>query len=118
MIMFRHSRPEIERITRTLTLLNPDDLQARPATEFEVLLTGLNCGDTFVLEVEGPDARRAVERVARLPMFLREDAKQATQNSRSHRWEALELSAGILAGRQAGRCSAVVPAECALAGRR
>jgi phosphotransferase system HPr (HPr) family protein len=116
MIMFRQLRPEIERIARTFTLLNPDGLQARSATEFvscvllfkstamihvrgkqypadrilEVLLAGLNGGDTFVLEVEGPDARRAVERIARLPMFLREDANQATQNSRSHHREALD----------------------------
>ena len=37
----------------------------------EVLLAKLDCGDTFVLEVEGPDARRAVERIACLPMFMR-----------------------------------------------
>lgn len=116
MIMFRHLRPEIERITRPLTLLSPDGLQARPATEFvncvllfestvtihvrgkrypgdrilEVLLAGLNCGDTFVLEAEGPDARRAVDRIARLSMFLREDAKQSTQRSRSRRWEVFD----------------------------
>ena len=115
MIIFRHLRPEIERVTRELTLFNAHGLHARPATEFvscvllfestvtihakgkrypadrilEVLLAKLDCGDTFVLEVEGPDARRAVERIARLPMFVRERPDTRKQ-SRNHRWEALD----------------------------
>ena len=115
MIMFRHPHPEIERITRRLTLLNPHGLHARPATEFvscvllfestvtihakgkpypadrilEILLAKLDCGDTFVLDVEGPDARRAVDRIARLPMFLREQP-DARKHSGSPRWEALD----------------------------
>ena len=116
MIMFRHSRPEMERITRELTLRNAHGLHARPATEFvscvllfestvtiqakgqrypadrilEVLRAGLNCGDTFVLEAEGPDAARAVERVARLPMFRRAGKESGQQDSGSRRWEALD----------------------------
>src|SRR5258708_38276703 len=116
MIMFRHLRPEIERITRTLTLLNPDGLEARPATEFvscvllfestvtihvkgkrypadrilEVLFAGLNGGDTFVLEAEGPDAERAVARIARIPMFLTEDAQLEPHKSRTPRRETLD----------------------------
>jgi phosphotransferase system HPr (HPr) family protein len=116
MIIFRHLRPEIERITRELTLLNAHGLHARPATEFvscvllfestvtinakgkrypadrilEVLLARLDCGDTFVLEAEGPDARRAVERIARLPMFLEKGEENRKQNSQRLRWEALD----------------------------
>jgi phosphocarrier protein len=115
MITFRHLRPAIERVTRELTLFNAHGLHARPATEFvscvllfestvtirakgkrypadrilEVLLAKLDCGDTFVLEVEGPDARRAVERIARLPMFL-EARPDTRKHSRNPRWEALD----------------------------
>ena len=113
MIMFRNLRPDVERITRKLTLLSPNGLQALPATEFvscvlsfkstvtihfkgkrypadrilEVLLADLNGGDTFVLEAEGPDARRAVERIARLPMFMPE---QSLDPKPFLRWEALD----------------------------
>lgn len=98
-----------------MTLFNAHGLHARPATEFvtcvllfksaatihangkrypadrilEVLLAKLNCGDTFVLEVEGPDARRAVERIARLPMFLPKQPKLRNP-ARSHLWEAFD----------------------------
>ena len=115
MIILRHLRPEIERVTRELTLFNAHGLHARPATEFvscvllfestvtihakgkrhpadrilEILLARLDCGDTFVLEAEGPDARRAVERIASLPMFLQE-RPVPTKHSRSPRWEALD----------------------------
>jgi len=115
MIMFRQLRPEIERHTRELTLLNPDGLRAEPATEFvscmllfrstvtihtkgkkypadrilEVLLADLSCGDTFVLEAEGPDAGRALERIARLPMFLPERS-ETRKRRRSQRWEAFD----------------------------
>jgi len=87
MIMFRQLRPEIERHTRELTLLNPDGLRAEPATEFvscmllfrstvtihtkgkkypadrilEVLLADLSCGDTFVLEAEGAFLRHPAD---------------------------------------------------------
>ncbi len=115
MIMLRHPHPAIERITRELTLLNPDGLRAQPAAEFvscvllfestvtihakgkrypaerilEVLLAELDCGATFLLEAEGPDATRAVERIARLPMFLPE-RPETRKHSRSHRWEAID----------------------------
>ena len=115
MINLRHLRPEIERVIRELTLFNAHGLHARPATEFvscvllfestvtihakgkrhpadrilEILLARLDCGDTFVLEAEGPDARRAVERIASLPMFLQE-RPVPTKHSRSPRWEALD----------------------------
>ncbi len=115
MIMFRHPRPEIEPLTKELTLFNPDGLRTEPAIEFvscvllfkstvtihakgkqfpadrilEVLLADLSCGDTFVLEAEGPDAGRAVERIARLPMFLPE-RPETGKRSRSHQWEALD----------------------------
>ena len=115
MTIFPQLRPEVERVTRELTLFNAHGLHARPATEFvtcvllfesavtihakgkrypadrivELLLAKLNCGDTFVLEVEGPDARPAMERIARLPMFLREQP-DARKHSRSPRWEALD----------------------------
>ena len=114
-ILFRQPRPGIEQLTRELTLLNPDGLRTEPATEFvscvllfnstvtihakgkqypadrilEVLLADLSCGETFVLEAEGPDARRAVERIALLPMFMRE-RPEIRRHSRSHRWEALD----------------------------
>jgi len=113
MIMFRYLRPERERITRTLTLVNPDGLQALSATEFvscvlpfkstitihfkgkqypadrilEVLLADLNGGDTFVLEAEGPDARRATERIASLPMFSREQPVPS-KHPRNVGWQA------------------------------
>lgn len=113
--MFRQPRPEIARLTRELTLLNPDGLRAGPATEFvscvllfestvtihakgkqhpadrvlEVLLADLSCGDTFVLEAEGPDAGRAVERIARLPMF-RLERPETRKRFRSHRWETFD----------------------------
>ena len=53
------------------------------------MLAKLDCGDTLVLEVEGPDARRAVERIASLPMFLRE-RPVPPKHSRSLTWEALD----------------------------
>ncbi len=107
--------PETERVTRELTLFNGHGLHARPATEFvtcvlsfksavtihnkgkrypadrivEVLLAKLNCGDTFVLEVEGPDAVRAMERIARLPMFLPKQPN-VLKPARRHRWEACD----------------------------
>jgi len=113
MIMFRNSLPDVERITRKLTLLNSDGLQASPATQFvscvlsfkstvtihfngkqypadrilEVLLADLNGGDSFELEAEGPDARRAVDRIGRLPMFLPEQSVSAKPFLR---WEALD----------------------------
>ena len=113
--IFPQLRSEVERVTRELTLFNDHGLHARPATQFvtcvllfksavtihakgkrypadrivEVLLAQLNCGDTFVLEVEGPDARRAVERIARLPMFLPE-RPNLRKPARSHRWEAFD----------------------------
>jgi phosphotransferase system HPr (HPr) family protein len=115
MITFRNPRPEIERHTRELTLLSRDGLRTEPATEFvscvlsfkstvtihakgkqypadrilEVLLADLSCGDTFVLEAEGPDAGRAMERIARLPMFLRERS-ETRRRVRSPRWEAFD----------------------------
>jgi phosphotransferase system HPr (HPr) family protein len=114
-ISFPQLRPETERVTRELTLFNAHGLHARPATEFvscvllfkstvtihargkpypadrilEILLAKLNCGDTFVLEAEGPDARRAVERIAQLPMFLPE-RPNLRRPARSQRWEALD----------------------------
>src|SRR3954466_64033 len=113
MVMFRNLRPEIERITRQLTLHNPGGLQAFPATEFvncvlsfkstvtihfkgkqypadrilEVLLADLSGGDTFMLEAEGPDARRAVDRIGRLPMFA---PGQSPSAKLFLRWEALD----------------------------
>jgi phosphotransferase system HPr (HPr) family protein len=95
MIMFRQPRPGIERLTRELTLLNPAGLRTEPAIKFvscvllfnstvtihakgkqypadrilEVLLADLSCGDTFLLEAEGRDAARAVERAT--PMACR-----------------------------------------------
>ena len=115
MIMFRQPRPGMERQTRELTLLNSDGLRAEPAIEFvscvllfdstvtihtkgkrypadrilEVLLAELSCGDTFLLEAEGRDAARAVERIGRLPMFWQERGVQA-RRSRNLRWEALD----------------------------
>jgi phosphotransferase system HPr (HPr) family protein len=97
MIMFRRANQEIEHVTRQLTLLNPDGLRAEPAIELvncvllfdstvtiqtkgkrypahrilEILLADLGCGDTFLLEAEGRDAARAVDRIGRLRMFLR-----------------------------------------------
>ena len=115
MIIYRHFRSEIERITKELTLFNAHGLDARPATEFvtcvlsfestvticakgkrypadrilEILLAKLNCGDTFILEVEGPDAKRAAERIARLSMFL-EARPDIGKHAPSPRWEALD----------------------------
>jgi phosphotransferase system HPr (HPr) family protein len=113
MIMFRNLRPEIERITRKLTLHNRDGLQALPATEFvncvlsfkstvtihfkgkqypadrilEILLADLNGGDTFVLEAKGPDARRAVDRIGRLSMFV---PGQSLPPKSFLRWEPID----------------------------
>jgi len=115
MIILRQLRPEIERVTRELTLFNAHGLHARPAAEFascvllfestvtvhakgkrypadrilEILLAKLDCGDTFVLEAEGPDARQAIERIASLPMFLREQPN-TQMRSRSQRGEAFD----------------------------
>jgi len=115
MIILRQLRPEIERVTRELTLFNAHGLHARPAAEFarcvllfestvtvhakgkrypadrilEILLAKLDCGDTFVLEAEGPDARRAADRIARLPMFVRE-SPVSPKHIRNLRWEALD----------------------------
>jgi phosphocarrier protein HPr len=115
MIILRHPRPQTERVTRELTLFNAHGLHTRPATDFvncvllfestvtivtkekrypadrilEVLLAGLNHGDTFLLEVEGPDARRAVDRIASLPMFMREQPVPP-KHFRNPRWEALD----------------------------
>ena len=115
MIILRQLRPETERVTRELTLFNAHGLHARPATEFvgrvllfestvtihakgkqypadrilEILLAKLDCGDAFVLEVEGPDARRAMECLAGLPMFRREQP-DARKHSRNPRWEVLD----------------------------
>ena len=115
MLTLRHSHPEIARVTRELTLCNAHGLHARPAAEFvncvllfestvtlhargkrypadrilEVLLAGLSCGDSFVLEVEGPDARKAAERIASLPIFLREQPN-VRRLARSQRWEAFD----------------------------
>ena len=113
-MLFRQLGPEIERVTRRLTLLHAHGLQARPATEFvscallfestvtvhskgkrypadrilEILLAGLECGDSFVLEAEGPDARQAVERIANLPMFLPQSPDRRKQGG--PRWEAVD----------------------------
>jgi phosphotransferase system HPr (HPr) family protein len=113
-MLFRQLRPEIERVTRRLTLLHAHGLQARPATEFvscvllfestvivhskgkrypadrilEILLARLECGDSFVLEAEGPDAREAVERIANLPMFLAQSPERRKQGG--PRWEAVD----------------------------
>ena len=113
-MLFRQLRPEIERVTRRVTLLHAHGLQARQATEFvscvlsfdstvtvhskgkrypadrilEILLAKLECGDTFVLEAEGADARRAVERIASLPMFLPQSPHRREQ--RGPRSEAVD----------------------------
>ena len=105
MIMFRNSRPASERVTRTLTLVNPGGLQALSATEFvscvlpfkstvtihfrgkrypadrilEVLLADLNAGDTFVLEAEGPDARRAIKGCIRPVRLIRKKLRTGSK---------------------------------------
>ena len=112
MIMFRSSNPESEHVTRQLTPLNPDGIRAEAAIELvncvllfestvtiqakgkrypadrilEILLADLGCGDPFLLEAEGRDAARAVDRIARLPIFCGEGGVQSS----CLRWEALD----------------------------
>jgi phosphocarrier protein len=114
MISLPQVSTELERGTRELTLFNAHGLHARPAAEFvncvllfesrvtlhakgkqypadrilEILLAGLHCGDTFALEVEGPDAEQAAARIASLPMFRREQS-DTRMRSRRQRREAL-----------------------------
>jgi phosphotransferase system HPr (HPr) family protein len=83
----RPSLSPVTRVSRDVTLQNRQGLHARPATEFvrhvlrfestvtikangrhyqadriiDVVLAELNCGDTFVLEAEGPDAAAALD---------------------------------------------------------
>jgi phosphotransferase system HPr (HPr) family protein len=85
----RPSLSPVTRASREVTLRNLQGLHARPATEFvrqvlrfestvtinangrryqadriiDVVLAELNCGDTFVLEAEGPDAVAALDRL-------------------------------------------------------
>ena len=79
-------------VRREITITNELGLHARPAAEFviaakafrsqiwlvkeserfsansilEVLTANLNCGDTAIIEADGPDANEAVERLAEL----------------------------------------------------
>ena len=79
-------------IRREITIINEEGLHARPAAQFvlaakafrsqiwlvkgeerfsaasilDVLTANLNCGETAVIEAEGPDAEEAVKRLVQL----------------------------------------------------
>jgi len=92
------SRAPSKRVERTLTVCNPLGLHARPAAELvrnaqsfrsqlwivaggkrfnaarlmELLMANLDCGATFVLEADGPDAAEALDRIEKLLLEFRE----------------------------------------------
>lgn len=87
-----------QRLSRTLTVCNPLGLHARPAAEWvrlartfhsqftisykeqrydgarlmDLLMANLDCGASFTLEAEGPDAEAALDRFEKLLLELRD----------------------------------------------
>jgi phosphocarrier protein len=91
-IAFQNQKAKPLPIGREVKIVNELGLHARPAAEFvraanlfrseiwiikgeerfsaksiiEVLMANLNCGDTAIIEAQGPDSERAIARLARL----------------------------------------------------
>jgi phosphocarrier protein len=108
LVALQNEKPKSLLIRREVKIVNELGLHARPATEFvraanvfrseiwiikgeerfsaksiiEVLTANLNCGNTAIIEAEGPDSERAIARLAKLVSEFKDEVLKNGSNQR------------------------------------